>query len=85
MLTNVELDSVDLDPADTERHWESPADKSKRNPKSLRLAINAQCAACIGYPDAGWRREIRNCTAQHCGLWNVRPFQTTETDEADTA
>lgn len=79
------MTTVELDPVDIERHWESPADKAARNPKSLRLAINAMCSQCIGYPDPGWRREIRNCTSTHCGLWNVRPYQTDEAENLSTA
>lgn len=61
--------------ADTANHWESPLAKSARNPKSLRLAINATCALCLGFPDPGWRQAIRACTSRSCGLWNVRPYQ----------
>lgn len=35
-------------------------------------------------PDPGWRREIRECSAPHCALWRLRPYQqTTETDDPD--
>lgn len=50
----------------------NPIQKLEKNPKSLRLAINAMCYQCMG----GYRQEIKNCTAQSCALYNVRPYQT---------
>lgn len=62
-----------------EHQWESPVAKAARNPQSLRLAINAMCAQCMG-ECPGWRNEVRHCTAPHCALWNVRPYQSGEPD-----
>jgi hypothetical protein len=73
VMNDLALDDVDAD----ERHWESPIDKAARNPQSLRMAINAMCCQCMGEVP-GWRIEVRNCTAPHCALWNVRPYQTDE-------
>lgn len=39
--------------------------------KSLRAAINAHCLECCWHD----REAIRECTATHCGLWTVRPYQ----------
>jgi hypothetical protein len=75
--------ALDLDDevAVDERHWESPIDKAARHPTSLRMAINAMCAQCMGHPDTGWRQAIRSCTAPHCALFRVRPYQTDEHHE----
>jgi len=71
------LDGLDmeLDAAGLDRHWETPAQKAARCPNSLRLAVNAMCASCVGSPDRGWRVEIRNCTARNCALHPHRPFR----------
>lgn len=57
----------------------NPIIKLKKNPTSLRKSINAFCAQCMGCTEAavepGFRNEIRDCTAKHCALWNVRPHQ----------
>jgi hypothetical protein len=76
VMNDLALDLEDVD-AD-ERHWESPIDKAARNPQSLRMAVNAMCSQCMGYPDAGWRQAIRFCTAPHCALFRIRPYQTDE-------
>ena len=39
--------------------------------KSLRAAINAQCAECCG-----WQiKEVRLCSDCACPLWALRPYQ----------
>lgn len=48
-----------------------PIEKAKRNPQSLRAAINAKCWDCA----YGQRSKIQNCTCNNCPLWNVRPYQ----------
>lgn len=54
----------------------NPAERAKRNPNSLRLAVTAKCYECLGGQDAqNIRREIRECTAQNCPLYAVRPYQ----------
>jgi hypothetical protein len=52
--------------------------RSKKNPKSLKLAMRAMCFHCIGgtaeeMPDPGWHREIQECTATECPLHSYRP------------
>lgn len=34
-------------------------------------AIKAFCLVCVGYE----RKEVQNCSARHCPLWEYRPFQ----------
>lgn len=48
-----------------------PVEKSMRNPKSLRLAINGKCWDCSGES----RKEIKECHIKKCTLWAVRPYQ----------
>lgn len=56
-----------------------PIEKARRNPKSLRLAINAKCFDCEGGnadPCVQWR--IGNCDIERCPLHPVRPYQHME-------
>ena len=39
--------------------------------KSLRAAVTAFCAECVGYD----REAVRTCPAVACPLWSVRPWQ----------
>lgn len=55
----------------------NPIEKSVKNPKSLRLAINAKCWDC----SYGQRAEIAACECKKCPLWNVRPYQKGGDDE----
>lgn len=48
---------------------------------SLKKAITAKCLDCSLYQT----REIRECAAYGCPLWNVRPYQTTENAKASDA
>ena len=48
-----------------------PIEKSKANPKSLRLAINAKCFDCC----CGQKTEVRQCTVESCSLWKLRPWK----------
>lgn len=60
-----------------------PIAKAARNPRSLRLALNAKCWDCIGAgADPNPRGAIRDCAIRDCSLWPVRPYQTQETDDA---
>lgn len=43
---------------------------------SLRNAVNAKCAECVGFEDTTDR--VRNCTTKRCALWSYRPYQTKE-------
>ena len=49
----------------------NPRQKHEKNPRSLRLAINAQCWECVGENKA----EVTRCTGYNCSLWGVRPWQ----------
>ena len=51
----------------------NPIEKAKNNPKSLRLAIDAQCFDCMGR--TGSTSDIRECTAKDCPLYKVRPYR----------
>jgi hypothetical protein len=58
----------------------NPATRLKKNPKSLRLAIDAKCWDCSGGgADVGTLEEIRNCIVTLCPLWPVRPYQKKRT------
>ena len=48
-----------------------PIEKSKLNPKSLRLAINAYCYDCC----CEQRLEVKLCPADNCPLHHLRPWQ----------
>jgi len=48
-----------------------PIEKAKKNPKSLRAAINAKCYECSCYE----RIEVTKCTAKDCPLYDIRPWQ----------
>ena len=53
-----------------------PLEKARRNPKSLRFAINGKCFDCEGGnsdPSIQWR--IGNCVMPDCSLFPVRPYQ----------
>jgi hypothetical protein len=53
-----------------------PIEKARRNPTSLRLAINAKCFDCEGgNSDPNVQRRIGTCASRECPLWTVRPYQ----------
>ena len=53
-----------------------PVEKARRNPKSLRLAIDGKCWDCVGGDaDPGPRQRVRDCNIKLCTLWPVRPWQ----------
>jgi hypothetical protein len=61
-----------------------PIEKARRNPTSLRLAINAKCWECVGGDgDPNPRQRIRDCTCSRCPLLAVRPYQARETENDD--
>ena len=63
-----------------------PIEKARRNPKSLRLAINGKCWDCVGAgADPNPRGAIRECAITDCTLHPVRPYQTAEVDETEEA
>ena len=47
-----------------------PIEKSEKNPKSLRAAINAKCYDCCCYS----RTEVGKCTSYECPLHKLRPW-----------
>jgi hypothetical protein len=53
-----------------------PITKARRNPRSLRLAIDAKCFDCVGGgADPNPRGAIRDCRITSCTLHPVRPYQ----------
>ena len=46
---------------------------------SPRAAIKAQCLVCVGYD----RKAISDCTGFSCPLWQYRPFQAGQAEEAE--
>ena len=63
----------------------STVERSKQNPQSLRLAINAHCFTCSG----GSYSEVARCTVVKCSLhahrpkWGPREFDK-ETDSSES-
>jgi len=58
----------------------NPIQRAKLNPKSLRLAINAQCFECIyDKSDVGtWRQQVEACPSVNCPLFCLRPKVTSQ-------
>ncbi len=58
----------------------NPMAKSKANPASLRLAVNAHCYMCMGGEEDDLRTQgsvvslIKGCRSSICPLIFVRPF-----------
>jgi hypothetical protein len=54
----------------------TPIQRARLNPKSLRLAINAQCFDCIyDKSDLGtWRQQVAACPCKGCPLHCLRPL-----------
>ena len=50
------------------------AQKAAKNPKSLRLAINAKCFDCC----CDQKHEVKLCVMTDCSLWPLRPWQNKE-------
>ena len=53
----------------------TPIHRARLHPKSLRLAINAQCYDCIyDKADVGsWRQQVAACPSASCPLYCQRP------------
>lgn len=53
--------------------------KNVVNTRSLRTAVNAMCAHCMGctvdHREPGLIQEVRGCTSRICPLWSFRPYQ----------
>ena len=62
----------------------NPIKAAKEHPESRAKAIAAFCATCLGYPQAGWRGEIRNCTSRDCPLYIHRPYRWDSPEQAKT-
>jgi hypothetical protein len=58
----------------------TPIQRAWLNPKSLRLAINAQCFECIyDKSDVGtWRQQVEACPSVNCPLFCQRPKATSQ-------
>jgi hypothetical protein len=58
----------------------TPIQRSRLQPNSLRLAINAQCYECIyDKSDAGtWRQQVEACPSINCPLYCQRPKATSQ-------
>jgi hypothetical protein len=48
----------------------TPIEKAKENPKSMRLAINANCYDCMGREN--WIVRTKFCILFHCPFWTMR-------------
>ena len=61
-----------------------PIERSRRNPTSRRLAINAKCWECSGAgADPGTRESIATCNVPKCPLHPVRPYQSSVDDGSE--
>jgi hypothetical protein len=58
----------------------TPIHRAMLHPKSLRLAVNAQCYDCIyDESDAGtWRQQVEACPSINCPLYCQRPKATSQ-------
>ena len=64
----------------------NPIEKARRNPQSLRYAINGKCFDCVGAgDDPNPRGAIRECAIRDCTLWPVRPYQRQDEVEDEAA
>jgi hypothetical protein len=56
------------------KQTDDPLTRSRRHPRSFRLAITAKCWDCQGGEgDPGWRQRVTECAIEDCGLWALRP------------
>jgi hypothetical protein len=58
----------------------TPIQRARLHPKSLRLAVNAQCYDCIyDKSDIGtWRQQVEACPSINCPLYRQRPKATSQ-------
>jgi hypothetical protein len=58
----------------------TPIQRARLHPKSLRLAVNAQCYECIyDKSDVGtWRQQVEACPSINCPLYCQRPKATSQ-------
>lgn len=56
--------------------------KNIGNTRSLRTALNAMCAHCMGcnadHMEPNYKKDIKHCTSEGCPLWAFRPYKTGE-------
>jgi hypothetical protein len=62
----------------------TPIHRARLHPKSLRLAVNAQCYDCIyDKSDIGtWRQQVAACPSINCPLYYQRPKATSKGEAA---
>ena len=62
----------------------TPIHRARLHPKSLRLAVNAQCYDCIyDKSDVGtWRQQVEACPSINCPLYCQRPKATSQGETA---
>lgn len=69
----------DLESTLTNGPIHNPYVRNIGNLTSLRKAVDAMCAHCMGctasHMEPGFKHEIRHCSAPHCPLWEFRPYQ----------
>lgn len=74
-----EAPSSALDSTISARPEYNPVVRNIGNSKSLRGALDAMCAHCMGctadHIEPGFRESIRDCSAPACPLWQFRPYQ----------
>ena len=51
----------------------NPMEKAAANPKSMRLAINANCYDCCGRDN--WVKRTRECHIFDCPFYQLRPHK----------
>lgn len=75
-----------LESTSTARPIHNPYVRNIGNSRSLRRAVDAMCAHCMGcnedHMEPGFRGDIRKCNSAHCPLWHFRPFRHGLEDEA---
>ena len=61
-----------------------PLTKFRTQGGGRSLAIKAKCVECVGTADTpGFRKDIRECDARSCPLWEFRPYQRSGDDSED--
>lgn len=61
-----------------------PVDRLKTKPWSNALAVRAYCWQCQGEgKNQNTRRDVAECSAAKCGLWDVRPWQAGKAAETE--
>jgi len=69
-----------IDESDVEMVFD-PVKIALDNPQSKRAGIRGFCAQCVGFPEPGWRNDIRDCTSDGrngttaCCLHAHRPYK----------